>query len=259
MFIFGKFKFVTAYFKNGLLYKVKPDIGDLYENRDKYYDSRFIVLNGKKYDIEDEDSIRSIVTPTFDVFSNTSLGVTGNLVYVLRMKASILRDKGEIDTALTLLKKATEMMPVSNVGWTKKDYLRFADWLYEIGEPKEADKAVKCIDELFLQFDAESEAKTLQNARELDTDLVEATYFFGCCSECAKYRGRVFSISGKDGTFPKKPTINNCTCVGLDFHPFIYGISKPTVNMYLNKQVDIVAFSNRPFVDDRTDEEKENV
>ncbi len=93
----------------------------------------------------------------------------------------------------------------------------------------------------------------LRNAHILNTDLVEADYFFGCCSECAKYRGRVFSISGQDKRFPKKPELINCTCGGITFFPFIYGISTPIISDYINKKVDIIKFSNRPFVDDRTE------
>lgn len=97
----------------------------------------------------------------------------------------------------------------------------------------------------------------LNNAKKLSTDLVEASYHFGCCSECAKYRGRLFSITGQDKRFPKKPDHIKCTCQGIDFYPFVYGLSEPIVNDYLNKKVDIIKFSNRPFKDDRTPQEKE--
>lgn len=92
----------------------------------------------------------------------------------------------------------------------------------------------------------------LENAKELDTDLVEAGYFRGCCGECAKYRKRWFSISGNDKRFPKMPVDYGCTCSGIDFSPVIYGISEPT---YADEIDDIIEFSNRPFVDDRDDEE----
>ena len=95
----------------------------------------------------------------------------------------------------------------------------------------------------------------IRNARNLGTDLVEADYFLGCCSECAKYRGRIFSISGKDKRFPKKPTRYGCTCQGLTFSPFIYGVDEP---MYYPKGVNIIKYSNRPFIDDRTQQEKED-
>lgn len=91
---------------------------------------------------------------------------------------------------------------------------------------------------------------TLENARKMQTDLVEATYFKGCCAECAKFRGRWFSISGRDKRFPKVPTYR-CNCQGLSFYPTIFGLSSP-VCCGKNQ---IIAFSNRPFVDDRTNEE----
>ena len=92
---------------------------------------------------------------------------------------------------------------------------------------------------------------TIKNARQQGTDVVEATYFCGCCSECAKYRGRWFSISGKDRRFPKAP-VYRCSCQGLSFHPVFYGISKP---LYYSEG-QIISVSNRPFVDDRTEAEK---
>lgn len=94
----------------------------------------------------------------------------------------------------------------------------------------------------------------MRNAKNLDTKLGEADYFLGCCPECAKYRGRIFSITGKDKRFPKKPAKYGCTCQGLTFSPFIYGVDEP---MHYPKGVDIISYSNRPFVDDRSDSEKE--
>lgn len=102
-------------------------------------------------------------------------------------------------------------------------------------------------------YTKESIRMSLENAKELGTDLVEASYHRGCCGECAKYRGRWFSISGKDKRFPKMPVDYGCTCEGIDFSPVIYGISEPT---YADEIEDIIEYSNRPFVDDRTEEEK---
>lgn len=99
--------------------------------------------------------------------------------------------------------------------------------------------------------------KCFEEAKILDTDLVEASYHFGCCPECAKYRGRIFSISGKDKRFPKIPPKKyGCTCQGLTFSPFIFGVSEPLISDFLGHKVNIFDFSNRPFVDDRTEEEK---
>lgn len=95
--------------------------------------------------------------------------------------------------------------------------------------------------------------KALQTAKTLNTDLLEASYSLGCCSECAKLRGRWFSISGNDKRFPKFPVVIDCDCYGILFYP-VFPFSKPK---YEPAQDDIIEFSNRPFIDDRTDHEKE--
>lgn len=107
-------------------------------------------------------------------------------------------------------------------------------------------------------LNGKTDSINLHNAKTLKTDLVEASYSLACCSECAKYRGRVFSISGKDKRFPIKPKQVDCSCSGITFFPFVYGASEPIVNDYLNRKVDIIKFSNRPFIDDRTPKEKKD-
>lgn len=93
---------------------------------------------------------------------------------------------------------------------------------------------------------------TKENAKTLGTDLVEASFEMNCCDECAKLRGRVFSISGNDLRFPKLPKTVNCNCFGISFYPFIYGVSAPTYKQYFHSNDDIISFSNRPFVVERT-------
>lgn len=105
------------------------------------------------------------------------------------------------------------------------------------------------------EFNSQVYKKIIEDAALLETDLVEATNELACCAECAKYRGRWFSISGKDKRFPKIPINCNCNCQGISFYPVIYGISKPT---YCPKKVNIIEYSNRPFTDDRTKKEKKD-
>lgn len=96
-----------------------------------------------------------------------------------------------------------------------------------------------------------------KNAKLLDTDLVEAEFFMNCCDECTKYRGRVFSISGRDRRFPKLPPFINCSCTGLTFYPFLYGLSTPNSKEYFRPGDTIISFSNRPFVIERTEYERQ--
>lgn len=97
--------------------------------------------------------------------------------------------------------------------------------------------------------------KTVRDCNSLNTDLVEMTMHRPTCSECAKYQGRVFSISGKNRKYPALPdAVRKYGQVHPDcrhsFYPFIDGVSKP---LYHNN---IVKYSNSAFVDDRTGAEK---
>lgn len=100
----------------------------------------------------------------------------------------------------------------------------------------------------------------LKRAKEYDIDYVEVVAGC-CCSECAKYRNRVYCLSGKDKRFPVLPKyiqeyVSHC---GFNIYPFALGINYVTLseNTILRDNNEIVRYSNRPFDDDRTAEEKE--
>ena len=99
------------------------------------------------------------------------------------------------------------------------------------------------------------ENSLLEYYKTHETDLVEVTDSSCPCEKCAMYRRRIYSFSGNDKRFPKYPDwLKNNMCTDfcglmsypyieeLDHHPYITG--------------DIFEVSNRPFVDDRTPEEK---
>lgn len=88
-----------------------------------------------------------------------------------------------------------------------------------------------------------------QAAKHNSNDLMISGNSGSCCSKCAKFRRRIYSISGNDKRFPKLPTYE-CTCNGVPFFVYQDGM------MTHFPSDDIVAYSNRPFIDDRTDEEK---
>ena len=112
--------------------------------------------------------------------------------------------------------------------------------------------------------------RVVQNANALQTDLVIMDAHGAACPECAKYQGRVFSLSGKSKVFPRIPDVfydhgaihEGC---GHNFHPYIHGINDPDLQYTLlvhplsdpRYAKDIIAFSNRPFIDDRTDAAKQ--
>lgn len=93
--------------------------------------------------------------------------------------------------------------------------------------------------------------KLLNDCIELNTDLVEAGDVGSIVSaEDAKFRKRIYSVSGKDKRFPLySDEIKKCVSI-LPF-PFIEGVSRPKIC----DEINLISFSNRPFVDDRSDEE----
>ncbi len=92
----------------------------------------------------------------------------------------------------------------------------------------------------------------LQNAKKLKTNLLEASYPEPASKTEAIYRGRIYSILGKDKRFPALP-INELRNTRIALYPFLYGISEP---IYC-KHGQEIKYSNRPFIDTRKDKEKE--
>lgn len=96
----------------------------------------------------------------------------------------------------------------------------------------------------------------LMNAKQLRTDLIEMTSHYKTCGECAKYQGRVYSISGKDKRFPSLPETLKITGKVHDgcrhgFHAYMADIVSH------EDLTRAIKYSNRPFEDNRGEEEKE--
>jgi len=113
-----------------------------------------------------------------------------------------------------------------------------------------------------IETDIKSYEITITKIKEIymkkhNSDLVEVSSTPACCCpECAKYIGRIYSLTGMDNRFPVFPlwlAQTKCAHCGIQIYPFIYGFSSPT---YV--EGDIFETSNRPFVDDRPQEHINN-
>lgn len=221
----------------------------------------------RKYDLYSVSGIESIpVKPySYNPFPNDGSGIqspVGNIAYVLRMKAGQHATNKRMDLAIACLRKANEIMPISGISWQQKDYLRLCQYLITDGQYDEADNEEKKIFKLFsgdksLDVNTQYRKKIVSNFKSYNTDLVEMSAHGSTCEGCAKYQGRVFSISGKDKRFPKLPDIVMKTGAMHDgcrhsFSPFYYDISTMRYGTG-----DPIKYSNRPFVDNRTAEDKE--
>jgi hypothetical protein len=251
--------FAIVYYKNGrvvdLVPKASSDLYD-YSNSVIYYAANYFVSDGVEVNLLDYKTISQLPIPRFDEDSLTS-----NLAYQLKMRA--IRVKDPI-IAKALIPKTAEIMRVSNILWSADDYRRLVRQLLDLGLKEEAASLshdYKCgsaeerqnkLTEKHDQFEA-----VLDYCRELKTDLVEMDALGETCGECAKYEGRVFSVSGKDKRFPKLPEVvfkyggihEGCR---HRFSPYFYGSS------LINTKEDAESYSNRPFVDGRSDQQKEN-
>ena len=95
----------------------------------------------------------------------------------------------------------------------------------------------------------------IEQAKEMGNDLVIMSSHATSCPLCAVYQGRVYSISGNDKRYPKldQPFEGNKMII----HPNCLHVIYPYDESKDKSAVYNRANSNRPFVDDRTAEEKQ--
>lgn len=205
------------------------------------------------YDFNSIEGINSIPVPCREVNGDS---VTGRVEYYLHKKCFADHwNAGRTELALACLRKAQELMFVSDMIWSRKDFLRLVTYLYEAGYNEEAEIQLKRVDDFLSKQDIVQEAfsSALTSAQFIETDLMEVYSHSPYCEECAKYVNRIYSISGKDKRFPSlKGAAKDCRhelrC--LSFTPFVYGVNEPAFECK-----NIIKYSNRPFRDERSRDE----
>lgn len=249
-------KNVTIYFKDGIIVDVIPDVYD-------YYKAQFYNVDGKIYDTYAIESVQSI--PLFDFTNRKSLGTpVYYLEYLLRMRASQERKSKNNPLAYALLEKSTQLMKKTGAFYSQKDFLRLSNWLYEDGR---YNQAVKVERDLLAAFPDGSSAHleafqhSLESCKSVSTDYIFCSSHQGTCPICSQYQCRVYCISGKDKRFPKLPDIvyqyggfhKGCR---HNFYPFFLDVNDTIRDQFLQDH-NVYKYSNRPFIDDRTDREKQ--
>lgn len=216
----------------------------------------------------------------FDFSAHDPIDIDENEYPVLQSKNFLfLRDRGleyelsgKTDLAILCLKKSSALLRKIK-RYDVNEYLPLVEILARAGLIEEARREKEFIDKLKAYNNELSEKRSVLSL-ELDcsyynTDLIIMSVNNRACSECAKYQGRVFSRTGKDLYFPKLPDeLRNrahlhpgCTHF---FRAYIPGISSSDLETTLyfhplsnpDYGKNIVTFSNRPFIDDRTEEAK---
>ena len=264
-----------AYYKNGVLYNVNPRNKrvSLDEDRQTAYDAQYIILNNVKYDLEDANSIASIVVPRYDDIKGSMPHTTFDLGYILKMRVG---KEERPHLAVPLAYKTANIMMASPIGWQKKDYYRLVIQLWSIGEIAYGDyllqelKArlpVVLADDEYRAGNKDVFRRELNMADYFNTDYLEIPHETAVCEECAPYQNRVYCISGKDKRFPKLPDFiieNKGLHCNVRYYSFIYYEGRKITKYKFNKngdvkevELDAIAHSNRPFIDDRSTIEKQ--
>ena len=212
----------------------------------------------EKYDFQTLEGINSITIPSYEPLQGMSSPVN-NVEYILQRKATEHKKNGRMDLAIACLRKANEIFPHSNFSWSEKDYMRLVEYLKFDRQFDEAKKEEQKIKELFAQFNKEREAHDTKINSEVygNTDIVSTNETYFVCEECAKYIKRYFSISGNSKKYPKLPEYllhksEKHKYCSITLYPVLDDISLPTWDY----KGDFIKYCNRPFVDERTKEQK---
>ena len=216
------------------------------------------IFSREKYDFQTLEGINSIKIPNYNSLQGISSPVN-NVEYILQRKATEYKKNGRMDLAIACLRKANEIFPHSNFSWSEKDYMRLVEYLKFDRQFDEAKKEEQKIKELFAQFNKEREAHDTKINSEVygNTDIVSTNETYFVCEKCAKYIKRYFSISGNSKKYPKLPEYllhksEEHKYCSITIYPVIDDISSPAWDY----KGDFVKYCNRPFVDERTREQK---
>lgn len=197
--------------------------------------------------------------PTFDSIENIqSLNANlfdANTAYLLQRKATEFKKNKQMDLAIACLMKSNEIMKKAPSGWQKKDFMRLVEYLKYDRQFDEAKRVEENLQKELPQIFSPTKTKNSQIA-QCSTNLI-SFHSSRLCPYCSIYNQRVFSINGKDNKYPsfdilpqelKYEQCPECnTFIGFSS---VYYISNKEA---LQDQ----KFSNRPFIDSRTQEEKD--
>lgn len=199
-------------------------------------------------------------------------GVTGEVYYYLRKKAHEHEETGHIELAIECLKKSNCLLRRKyGATYGKRESYSLVGLLARTGAVEEAYREKEYLDNYYGNGMSNAYKDiflhVLEEAHVFETDLLIMAVQGHASSEMAKYQGRVFSISGKSKIFPKLPEFiiqTGCLENGepASLFPYQHNITNPnlenTLSVHPLKNIkygkDIIAFSNRPFVDDRIEE-----
>lgn len=241
------------YFHNGKLMRVEP-------NGSNSYSSRYI-FDGRLFDMLSPDDVKALPIPNFSQ-EGTFPDVTNSEDYILRMIAGYIREINH-EQSIVVLNKANILMQASNISWSTDDYLRLAKWLYQDGKIELAERYENAISERIPSYYSKNGRKrinkeildnALKACETLHTEFIEFRSLSGGSEIDGVYGNRLYSTTKTNKKVHSLPKLDG-DYYGT-FFPFFDGIS----TMY-DRQGNVVSnpilYSNRLFIDERTESDKE--
>lgn len=183
------------------------------------------------YDFSSVEGINSIPVPAYEVNGESA---TGRVEYYLKTQLfAECWESGNHDLAIACLKKANQLMFVSDMIWKRKDFMKLVKYLHILGKHEEAIAEEIKINRYFSNpvpkpVRISLIKKAIESADYLDTDFVEVTESMICCPECGKYIKRVFAFRGFHPFFPKLPKgfIDGSSGCCITIRPYVFGLDE---------------------------------
>lgn len=203
------------------------------------------------YNLETSDGIRAVRKQADQIVDMPQY--EWSIEYILQRIATQYKNLGNMPLAIECLIKSNELMTLKKDFWGKKAFLRLPEYLRKEQRFEEAKKIESEIDKLFSEPRRIADRSILYDSY----DLVEVVRGYNICGECAKYHDRIYSNDSNNTLVPSVHIFEDyidqktCSCL-LTVFPFTLGIS----SMRGLGEKDPIRYSNRPFEDDRTIEEK---
>lgn len=170
----------------------------------------FNFLKPKHYDMDTLEGINVIPVPAKNY--NTGNPTKDCIYYVLQRKATEHKKNGRMDLAIACLRKSNELSDYEKKPLLlEKEYLRLVKYILQTGDISLAEKEEERIYKRHPEFkdrrisNLSRIKECIKKNKEWKNDLV-IVHTSHSCPICGKYNNKLYSISGKNKSYPKLPS-----------------------------------------------------
>lgn len=167
-------------------------------------------FKSKQYDMDSLDGINSIPVPAKNY--TTGDPTKDCIYYILQRKATEHKKNGRMDLAIACLRKSNELSDYeSKPLLLEKEYLRLVKYILQTGNVSLAEKEEERIYKRHPEFkdrrisNLSRIKECIKKNKEWKNDLV-VVHTHPSCTICGKYNNKIYSISGKNRSYPKLPS-----------------------------------------------------